>query len=99
MGHYGGHSDPRRWRKPPAWREPPEDRTVVKDRSGHSDFPAGLAGDRQKAARPPSGKAPATRMPAPNGASGVAGVRRVQLHPSRFSVSAKQTLKISIGPC
>ncbi|KAJ1176613.1 hypothetical protein NDU88_001884 [Pleurodeles waltl] len=59
-----------------------------KDRGGHSEFPAGLAGDRQKAARPPSGKPPFTRMPAPNGASGVEGVRRVQWHPARFSVSA-----------
>ncbi|KAJ1211091.1 hypothetical protein NDU88_006452 [Pleurodeles waltl] len=30
-----------------------------KDRSGHSNFPAGPAGDRQKAVRRPSGKAPA----------------------------------------
>ncbi|KAJ1156832.1 hypothetical protein NDU88_009549 [Pleurodeles waltl] len=36
--------------------------------------------------------------PAPNGAGGVVGVRRVQWHPSRFSVSAKQTLKIFMGP-
>ncbi|KAJ1104024.1 hypothetical protein NDU88_001439 [Pleurodeles waltl] len=69
------------------------------DRGGHSDFPAGRAGDSQKAARPPSGKAPATMKPAPNGAGGVAGVRRVQWHPSRFSVSARQTLKIIMGPC
>ncbi|KAJ1086358.1 hypothetical protein NDU88_006477 [Pleurodeles waltl] len=38
-------------------------------------------------------------MPAPNGAGGVEGVRRVQLHLSRFSVSAWQTLKIFVGPC
>ncbi|KAJ1107906.1 hypothetical protein NDU88_005293 [Pleurodeles waltl] len=69
------------------------------DRSGHSDFPAGPAGDRQKAARRPSGKAPSTMKPAPNGAGGVEGVRRVQWHPSRFSVSALQTLKIFMGPC
>ncbi|KAJ1204127.1 hypothetical protein NDU88_007908 [Pleurodeles waltl] len=69
------------------------------DRGGHSEFPAGLAGDRQKASRLPSGKPPSTRMPAPNGAGGVEGVRRVQLHPSRFSVSATQTLKIYVGPC
>ncbi|KAJ1209712.1 hypothetical protein NDU88_005085 [Pleurodeles waltl] len=69
------------------------------DHGGHSDFPAGRAGDRQKAARPPSVKAPATMKPAPNGAGGVAGVRRVQWHPSRFSVSAMQTLKIIMGPC
>ncbi|KAJ1207030.1 hypothetical protein NDU88_002423 [Pleurodeles waltl] len=70
-----------------------------KDRGGHSGFPAGPAGDRQKAARRPSGKPPSTRMPAPNGAGGVEGVRRVQWHPSRFSVSALQTLKILVGPC
>ncbi|KAJ1205767.1 hypothetical protein NDU88_001194 [Pleurodeles waltl] len=58
------------------------------DRRGYSGFPAGLAGDRQKAARQPSGKHP--RME---------GVRRVQLHPSRFSLSALQTLKIFVGPC
>ncbi|KAJ1197611.1 hypothetical protein NDU88_001467 [Pleurodeles waltl] len=68
------------------------------DRSGHSNFPAGPAGDCQKAVRWPSGKAPATRMPARNGADGVAGVRRVQWHPSRFSLSAKQTVKIFVGP-
>ncbi|KAJ1108333.1 hypothetical protein NDU88_005709 [Pleurodeles waltl] len=65
----------------------------------HSDFPAGPAGDRQKAARWPSGKAPSTMKPAPNGAGGVERVRRVQLHPLRFSVSARQTLKIIMGPC
>ncbi|KAJ1180963.1 hypothetical protein NDU88_006174 [Pleurodeles waltl] len=70
-----------------------------KDRRGYSGFPAGLAGDRQKAAHQPSGKHPSMRMPAPNGAGGVEGVRRVQLHPSRFSVSAWQTLKILVGPC
>ncbi|KAJ1215396.1 hypothetical protein NDU88_003005 [Pleurodeles waltl] len=70
-----------------------------KDRRGYSEFPAGLVGDRQKAARQPSGKPPSMRMPAPNGAGGVEGVRRVQLHPSRFSVSAWQALKILVGPC
>ncbi|KAJ1127611.1 hypothetical protein NDU88_006007 [Pleurodeles waltl] len=47
------------------------------DRDGHSGFPAVLAGDRQKAARQHSGKDPATMKPAPNGAGGVAGVRRI----------------------
>ncbi|KAJ1163862.1 hypothetical protein NDU88_004314 [Pleurodeles waltl] len=70
-----------------------------KDRRGNSEFPAGLAGDCEKAARQPSGKPPSTRIPAPNGAGGVERVRRVQLHPSRFSVSAMQTLKILVGPC
>ncbi|KAJ1150706.1 hypothetical protein NDU88_003495 [Pleurodeles waltl] len=70
-----------------------------KDRCGNSEFPVGLAGDRQKATRQPSGKPPSMRMPAPNGAGGVEGVRRVQLHPSRFSVSAWQTLTILVGPC
>ncbi|KAJ1090243.1 hypothetical protein NDU88_003378 [Pleurodeles waltl] len=42
-----------------------------KDRGGHSGFPAGLAGDRQKAARQPSRKPLPTRKPAPNGAGGV----------------------------
>ncbi|KAJ1107807.1 hypothetical protein NDU88_005196 [Pleurodeles waltl] len=35
---------------------------------------------------------------APNGASGVVAVRRVQLHPSRFSLSAEQTVKSRMGP-
>ncbi|KAJ1215408.1 hypothetical protein NDU88_003017 [Pleurodeles waltl] len=70
-----------------------------KDRRGYSGFPTGLADDRQKTARQPSGKHPSMRMPAPNGTGGVEGVRRVQLHPSRFSVSAWQTLKILVGPC
>ncbi|KAJ1214637.1 hypothetical protein NDU88_002255 [Pleurodeles waltl] len=70
-----------------------------KDHGGHSGFPAGPAGDRQKATRRPSGKDPAMMKPAPNGAGGVAGVRRVQWHTSRFSVSAKQTLKVIMGPC
>ncbi|KAJ1096920.1 hypothetical protein NDU88_002050 [Pleurodeles waltl] len=68
------------------------------DRGGHSYFPAGPAGDLQKIARRPRGKAPAKRKPAPNGAGGFAGVQRVQWHPSRFSVSAKRTLKIFVGP-
>ncbi|KAJ1124307.1 hypothetical protein NDU88_002768 [Pleurodeles waltl] len=67
--------------------------------NGRSGFPAGPAGDRQKATRRPSGKDPATRKPAPNLAGGVAGVRRVQWHPSRFSLSAKQTVNIFMGPC
>ncbi|KAJ1161391.1 hypothetical protein NDU88_001877 [Pleurodeles waltl] len=58
-------------------------------RGGHSDLPAGPAGTRQGSARQPSGKGPATQKPAPNGAGGVAGVRRVQL----------QTVKIMLGPC
>ncbi|KAJ1212973.1 hypothetical protein NDU88_000612 [Pleurodeles waltl] len=70
-----------------------------KDHAGHSGFPAGPAGDRQKAARRPSGKPPSTMKPAPIGAGRVEGVRRVQWHSSRFSVSAKQTLKIFMGPC
>ncbi|KAJ1126610.1 hypothetical protein NDU88_005017 [Pleurodeles waltl] len=69
------------------------------DRGGHSGFPAGPAGVHQSSARRPSGKGPATMKPAPNGAGRVAGVRRVQLHPSRFSLSAKQTVKIMVGPC
>ncbi|KAJ1185067.1 hypothetical protein NDU88_001862 [Pleurodeles waltl] len=69
------------------------------DRGCHSGFPAGPAGDCQKAARRPSGKDPATWKPAPNGAGGAAGLRRVQWHPSRFSPSAKQTVKIFMGPC
>ncbi|KAJ1128136.1 hypothetical protein NDU88_006515 [Pleurodeles waltl] len=69
------------------------------DRGCHSGFPGGPAGDRQKGARRASGKGPAKRKPAPNGDGGVAGVRRVQLHLSRFSLSAKQTVKIFMGPC
>ncbi|KAJ1215662.1 hypothetical protein NDU88_003270 [Pleurodeles waltl] len=69
-----------------------------KDRGGHSVFPAGLAGDRQKAAGQPSGKPLPTRTPAPNGAGVVGRVRRVQLHTSRISVSAMQTLKFYVGP-
>ncbi|KAJ1199345.1 hypothetical protein NDU88_003182 [Pleurodeles waltl] len=69
-----------------------------KDRGGHSYISAGPAGALQKSARRPSGNAPATRMPAPNGAGGVAGVRRVQWHLSRISVSALQTLKYFVGP-
>ncbi|KAJ1082713.1 hypothetical protein NDU88_002878 [Pleurodeles waltl] len=68
------------------------------DRRDDSVFPAGLAGDLQKAARQPSGKPLPTRKPAPNGAGGVGRVRRVQLHPARISVSAKQTLKFFVGP-
>ncbi|KAJ1200448.1 hypothetical protein NDU88_004272 [Pleurodeles waltl] len=61
-----------------------------KDRSGHSGFPAGPAGDRQKTAGRPSGTAPSTMKPARNGAGGVEGVRRVQWHLSRFSLSASR---------
>ncbi|KAJ1178290.1 hypothetical protein NDU88_003537 [Pleurodeles waltl] len=56
-------------------------------RQGHLEIPAG-----------PAGISPATQEPAPNGASGVAAVRRVQLHPSRFSLPAMQTVKSSTGP-
>ncbi|KAJ1099575.1 hypothetical protein NDU88_004675 [Pleurodeles waltl] len=64
-----------------------------KDRGGDSDFPAGLAGGRLQAARQPSGKEASTMKPARNRAGGVEAVRRVQLHPSRISLSAKQTVK------
>ncbi|KAJ1215786.1 hypothetical protein NDU88_003393 [Pleurodeles waltl] len=67
------------------------------DREGYSDFPAGPAGDLIQITRRPSGKAPSTRKPARNRAGGVEGVRRVQQHPSRFSVSASQTLKSLVG--
>ncbi|KAJ1092174.1 hypothetical protein NDU88_005286 [Pleurodeles waltl] len=87
----GGHS-------PPGGNHP-DTAPRSNDRGEHSNFPAGPAGDFQKIACRPSGKAPAKRKPAPNGAGGFAGVQRVQLHPSRFSVSAKQTLKILMGPC
>ncbi|KAJ1219090.1 hypothetical protein NDU88_006661 [Pleurodeles waltl] len=93
MTTIGGHSDFGGRRRPPAKVTPSE------DREGHSDFPAGPAGDCQKVARRPSGKDPATRKPAMNVAGGVAGMRRVQWHPSRFSLSAKQTVKIFMGPC
>ncbi|KAJ1103807.1 hypothetical protein NDU88_001228 [Pleurodeles waltl] len=53
------------------------------DRGGHSGFPAGLAGDRQKASCQPSGKAPSTRKPAPDGAGGVEGVQQ-GAHDTRY---------------
>ncbi|KAJ1115007.1 hypothetical protein NDU88_003235 [Pleurodeles waltl] len=79
--------------RPPKFRRQ-NTATRSEDRRGNSEFPAGLAGDRQKAARQPSGKPLPTRMPAPNGAGRVGRVRWVQLHPSRLFVSAMQTLKI-----
>ncbi|KAJ1199378.1 hypothetical protein NDU88_003214 [Pleurodeles waltl] len=96
-GNYGGHSDRGGRRSPPAKRFPPKDRP--KDCGGHSGFPTGPAGDRKKTAGRPSGTAPSTMKPARNGVGGVEGVRRVQWHPSRFSLSAKQTVKIFVGPC
>ncbi|KAJ1190785.1 hypothetical protein NDU88_000104 [Pleurodeles waltl] len=77
---------------------PPKSRRQVtvprsKDRGGNSDIPAGLAGGRLQAARQPSGKEASTMKPARNRAGGVEAVRRVQLHPSRISLSAKQTVK------
>ncbi|KAJ1201442.1 hypothetical protein NDU88_005251 [Pleurodeles waltl] len=80
-------------------RLPLNDRTAVKRPQRSFQLSRWAGGRPQKAARRPSGKAPATRKPAPNGAGGVAGVRRVQWHPSRFSLSAKQTVKIFVGPC
>ncbi|KAJ1168049.1 hypothetical protein NDU88_000004 [Pleurodeles waltl] len=68
-------------------------------RGPHSDIPAGPAGANQVCARRPSGNEAATQEPAPNGAGGVAAVRRVQLHPSRFSLSPMQTVKSWPGPC
>ncbi|KAJ1091133.1 hypothetical protein NDU88_004260 [Pleurodeles waltl] len=77
---------------------PPKSRRQVtvprsKDRSGNSDFPAGLAGGRLQTARQPSGKEASTMKPARIRAGGVEAVRRVQLHPSRISLSAQQTVK------
>ncbi|KAJ1119364.1 hypothetical protein NDU88_007550 [Pleurodeles waltl] len=93
----GGHSD-RGGRRPPSGSRR-KTAARSKDRSGHSGFPTGPAGDRQKTAGRPSGTAPSTMKPARNGAGGVEGVRRVQWHPLRFSLSAKQTVKIFVGPC
>ncbi|KAJ1082627.1 hypothetical protein NDU88_002792 [Pleurodeles waltl] len=77
---------------------PPKSRRQVtvprsKDRGGNSDFPAGLAGGRLQTASQPSGKEASTMKPARNRAGGVEAVRRVQLHPSRISLSAQQTVK------
>ncbi|KAJ1194767.1 hypothetical protein NDU88_004053 [Pleurodeles waltl] len=77
---------------------PPKSRRQItvprsKDRGGNSDFPAGLAGGRLQTARQPSGKEASTMKPARNRAGGVEAVRRVQLHPSRISLSAQQTVK------
>ncbi|KAJ1208597.1 hypothetical protein NDU88_003980 [Pleurodeles waltl] len=77
---------------------PPKSRRQItvprsKDRRGNSDFPAGLAGGRLQTARQPSGKEASTMKPARNRAGGVEAVRRVQLHPSRISLSAQQTVK------
>ncbi|KAJ1185931.1 hypothetical protein NDU88_002717 [Pleurodeles waltl] len=77
---------------------PPKSRRQVtvprsKDRGGNSDIPAGLAGGRLQAARQPSGKEASTMKPARNRAGGVEAVRQVQLHPSRISLSAQQTVK------
>ncbi|KAJ1115710.1 hypothetical protein NDU88_003932 [Pleurodeles waltl] len=77
---------------------PPKSRRQVtvprsKDRGGNSDFPAGLAGGLVQTASQPSGKEASTMKPARNRAGGVEAVRRVQLHPSRISLSAQQTVK------
>ncbi|KAJ1101067.1 hypothetical protein NDU88_006141 [Pleurodeles waltl] len=77
---------------------PPKSRRQVtvprsKDRGGNSDFPAGLGGGRLQTASQPSGKEASTMKPARNRAGGVEAVRRVQLHPSRISLSAQQTVK------
>ncbi|KAJ1188069.1 hypothetical protein NDU88_004834 [Pleurodeles waltl] len=89
---YGGHSDRGGRRSPPAKRFPP------KDRGGHSGFPTGLAGNRQKSARQPSGKHPSHEDAGSEWSQPSGKVRRVQLHPWRISVSAKQTLKFFVGP-
>ncbi|KAJ1162730.1 hypothetical protein NDU88_003196 [Pleurodeles waltl] len=77
---------------------PPKSRRQVtvprsKDRGGNSDFPARLAGGLLQTASQPSGKEASTMKPARNRAGGVEAVRRVQLHPSRISLSAQQTVK------
>ncbi|KAJ1203479.1 hypothetical protein NDU88_007264 [Pleurodeles waltl] len=69
-----------------------------KDRSGHSGFPTGLAGDRRKSARQPSGKHPSHEDTGSELSRRSGKVRREQLHPSRISVSARQTLKFFLGP-
>ncbi|KAJ1198775.1 hypothetical protein NDU88_002614 [Pleurodeles waltl] len=69
-----------------------------KDRGGHSGFPTGLAGDRRKSSRQPSGKHPSHEDAGSEWSRRSGKVRRVQLHLSRISVSAKQTLKFFVGP-
>ncbi|KAJ1159601.1 hypothetical protein NDU88_000108 [Pleurodeles waltl] len=48
---------------------------------------------------PAAGMSAVTWEPAPNGASSVAAVRRVQLYPSRFSLSAVLKMKSRVGLC
>ncbi|KAJ1190492.1 hypothetical protein NDU88_007230 [Pleurodeles waltl] len=94
----GGHSDPRGRRSPPAWREPPYGRSAV-ERPRKPFWLSHWAGGR-----PPEGRPPAQRETPPHEEAGSKWsrrsgyVRRVQWHPSRISVSAKQTLKYKVGP-
>ncbi|KAJ1201496.1 hypothetical protein NDU88_005305 [Pleurodeles waltl] len=82
--HLGPHSDIGGQRSPPARREPPFGRPAVKRPLGAIlTFPLGRRALPKVAPAGPAGKGPATQKPAPN-----AGVRRVQLHPSRISLSA-----------
>ncbi|KAJ1170007.1 hypothetical protein NDU88_001888 [Pleurodeles waltl] len=73
-----------------------------KDRGGHSGF------SRWAGGRPPEDRRPAQRESPFNNEAGSEWSRRscrgatgatVQWHPSRFSLSAQQTVKIFVGPC
>ncbi|KAJ1157728.1 hypothetical protein NDU88_010428 [Pleurodeles waltl] len=77
---------------------PPKYRSTVERPLGYFGFCTGLAGDRQKAARQPSAKNSSHEDAGSELSRRSGKVRRVQLHPSRISVSAKQTLKFFLGP-
>ncbi|KAJ1091996.1 hypothetical protein NDU88_005110 [Pleurodeles waltl] len=95
-GDCGGDSDHGGRRPPSGSRRETAPRS--KDRGGHSGFPTGPAGDRRKSARQPSGKHPSHEDAGSEWSRRSGKVRRVQLHPSRISVPAKQALKFFVGP-
>ncbi|KAJ1132249.1 hypothetical protein NDU88_010575 [Pleurodeles waltl] len=90
----GTLAGPRQWcrsaRQSPAVRLPFRGRKTA---AVILTFPLGWRGGRLQTASQPSGKEASTMKPARNRAGGVEAVRRVQLHPSRISLSAQQTVK------
>ncbi|KAJ1127145.1 hypothetical protein NDU88_005548 [Pleurodeles waltl] len=94
----GPHSEAGGRRSPPAWREPPYGRSAV-ERPRRPFWLSRWAGGRLPEGHPPAQRETPSHEEAGSEWSRRSGkVQRVQLHPSRISVAAKQTLKFFVGP-
>ncbi|KAJ1192578.1 hypothetical protein NDU88_001885 [Pleurodeles waltl] len=97
--YYGGHSDFGGRRTPPAKVTPSKDRSAVKRPRGSFRL------SRWAGGRPPKGRPPAQRERPCNNEAGSEWSRRScrgatgAVAPVAISLSAKQTVKIFMGPC